>query len=453
VPTLAEELATWLAAADPAALPAATRDTAHRLLLDVTGLCVAARTSDYIAATLASVDRGGACTAIGHAGSVDAFGAALINGTAAHGEDFDDTFEGGPVHAGAVVVPAALAACEREGLGGDRVLAGIATGAELMCRLSLVAPKATHAAGFHPTAVFGALAAAGGVSAALGLPARAIASALGIAGSMASGIIEYLAEGTSTKRMHAGWAAQSGIRAALMARGGFDGPRTVLEGTHGFYKAFAPSVKPDVEPLRRDLGRTWLMEQIAFKPYACGTMTQPFVDCAIELAEQGARADDIAEIVCDVGEGTVHRLWEPLAVKHRPPTPYAAKFSTPFCMAVGFFDRRAGFAQFTRARIDDPQVLALASKIRYSINPNDEYPRNFTGHLRATLKDGSRLEIRRPYMRGGVHAPLSQAELEAKFMDNVQYGGWRREQGERFKQVSRDLFARPNLAAMTEFRA
>ena len=453
MPTLAEELATWLAAADPAALPAATRDTAHRLLLDVTGLCVAARTSDYIAATLASVDRGGACTAIGHAGSVDAFGAALINGTAAHGEDFDDTFEGGPVHAGAVVVPAALAACEREGLGGDRVLAGIATGAELMCRLSLVAPKATHAAGFHPTAVFGALAAAGGVSAALGLPARAIASALGIAGSMASGIIEYLAEGTSTKRMHAGWAAQSGIRAALMARGGFDGPRTVLEGTHGFYKAFAPSVKPDVEPLRRDLGRTWLMEQIAFKPYACGTMTQPFVDCAIELAEQGARADDIAEIVCDVGEGTVHRLWEPLAVKHRPPTPYAAKFSTPFCMAVGFFDRRAGFAQFTRARIDDPQVLALASKIRYSINPNDEYPRNFTGHLRATLKDGSRLEIRRPYMRGGVHAPLSQAELEAKFMDNVQYGGWRREQGERFKQVSRDLFARPNLAAMTEFRA
>jgi 2-methylcitrate dehydratase PrpD len=453
VPTLAEELAAWLAAADPAALPAATRDTAHRLVLDVTGLCVAARRSDYIAATLASVDRGGACTAIGHAGSFDAFGAALINGTAAHGEDFDDTFEGGPVHAGAVVVPAVLAACEREGLGGDRMLAGIATGAELMCRLSLVAPKATHAAGFHPTAVFGALAAAGGVSAALGLPAPAIASALGIAGSMASGIIEYLAEGTSTKRMHAGWAAQSGIRAALMARGGFDGPRTVLEGTHGFYKAFAPSVQPDFEPLRRDLGRMWLMEQIAFKPYACGTMTQPFVDCAIELAEQGARADDIADIVCDVGEGTVHRLWEPLAVKHRPPTPYAAKFSTPFCMAVGFFDRRAGFAQFTQARIDDPQVLALASKIRYAINPNDEYPRNFSGHLRATLKDGSRLEIRRPYMRGGVHAPLSQAELEAKFMDNVLYGGWRREQGERFKQVSRDLFARPNLAAMTEFRA
>src|SRR5216117_1289332 len=236
------------------------REMAEELLIDVAGLCVAARRTDYVRASLAGWEASGGCTAIGHSRTLDAAGAALINGTAAHGEDFDDTFEGGPVHAGAVVVPAALAACEREGLGGDRVLAGIATGAELMCRLSLVAPKATHAAGFHPTAVFGALAAAGGVSAALGLPAPAIASALGIPGSMASGIIEYLAEGTSTKRMHAGWAAQSGIRAALMARGGFDGPRTVLEGTHGFYKAFAPSVTPDVEPLRRDLGRTWLME-------------------------------------------------------------------------------------------------------------------------------------------------------------------------------------------------
>jgi 2-methylcitrate dehydratase PrpD len=307
--------------------------------------------------------------------------------------------------------------------------------------------------GFHPTAVFGALAAAGGVSAALGVSPAATTSALGIAGSMASGIIEYLAEGTSTKRMHAGWAAQGGIRAALMARGGFDGPRTVLEGEHGFYRAFAPSAKPDFAPLLRDLGRTWVMEQIAFKPYACGTMTQPFVDCAIELGEQGVRAEDISAIVCEVGEGTVHRLWEPLAVKHRPPTPYAAKFSTPYCIAVGFLDRRAGFAQFTNARIADPQVLALASTIRYSINPEDEYPRNFTGHLRATLKDGSVREVRRPYMRGGVHAPLSQSELEDKFMNNVLYGGWDRSRSERFQEVARDLFSHADLAAMTEFRA
>jgi 2-methylcitrate dehydratase PrpD len=452
VPALAEQLAAWLASTD-AALPAAARETARRLLLDVAGLCLAARNTDYVAATLASVDGGGACTVIGVRDGFDAFGAALVNGTAAHGEDFDDTFEGGPVHAGAVVVPAVLAACERERLGGDRLLVGIVTGTEVMCRLSLVAPKATHAAGFHPTAVFGALAAAAGVSAALRLPTPAIASGLGIAGSMASGIIEYLADGSSTKRMHAGWAAQSGIRAALMARGGFIGPRTVLEGQHGFYRAFAPSVKPDFEPLQIDLGRKWLMQQIAFKPYACGTMTQPFVDCAIELAQQGVTAEDIEQITCDVGEGTVHRLWEPLAVKHRPPTPYAAKFSTPYCMAVGFFDRRAGFAQFTESRVNDESVLALAGKILYSINPRDEYPRNFTGHLRATLKDGSQREIRRPHMRGGVHAPLSSEELEAKFMDNVVYGGWSRQQGERFRTLSRGIFSETTLNALMEFRS
>ena len=348
----AERLAAWLTTTRPDDLSPEVRHTAERLLLDVSGLCVAARGADYVAATLESVDRGGRCTALGHGGSYDAFGAALVNGTAAHGEDFDDTFEGGPVHSGAVVVPAVLAACEREGLGGDRALIGIATGTELMCRLSLVAPKGAHTAGFHPTAVFGALAAAGGVASALGLSAEHATSALGIAGSMAAGIIEYLAEGTWTKRMHAGWAAQSGLRAALMARGGFLGPRTVLEGTHGFYKAFAPSVTPNYAPLIEGLGQTWVMDTVAFKPYACGTMTQPFVDCAIELAERGVGADDIQTIVCDVGEGTVHRLWEPLAVKHRPPTPYAAKFSTPYCVAVGFMDRRAGFAQFTEARID-----------------------------------------------------------------------------------------------------
>jgi 2-methylcitrate dehydratase PrpD len=451
--TVAETVAAWLSAANPEDVPPNAADMARRLFVDVAGLCVAARREPYVAATLAATDRGGGCTAIGHAGAFDAFGAALVNGTAAHGEDFDDTFEGGPVHSGAVIVPAVVAACEREQLGGDRVLVGVVAGVELLCRLSLVAPMATHKAGFHPTAVFGALAAAGAVGAALRLPAPAITSAIGIAGSMAAGIIEYLAEGTWTKRMHAGWAAQSGIRAALMARGGFEGPRTVLEGAHGFYRAFAPSRPADYAPLLDGLGRRWVMETIAFKPYACGTMTQPFIDCAIALADSGVAPDDIVEISCDVAEGTVHRLWEPLAVKHRPPTSYAAKFSTPYCMAVGFLDRKAGFAQFTDARVHDAGVLALASRIRYIVNPDDEYPRNFSGHLRATLRDGSRREFRQPHMRGGAHAPLASTELETKFIENARYGGWSDELARRLLDVSRDLFTLPRLAPLADFRA
>ncbi len=449
--TIAERLAEWIEGVRPDRLPPKAMATCGKLFVDVAGLCVAARREKYIEAVRATAGTG-PCTAIGHTGGFDVFGAALVNGTAAHGEDYDDTFEGGPVHSGAVVIPAALAICERERLSGQAALAAIAVSAELMCRMSLVAPKAVHKAGFHPTAVFGAMAAAAAAAKALELERGQTVSALGIAGSMASGIIEYLAEGTWTKRMHPGWAAQSGIRAALMARGGFLGPRTVFEGTHGFYRAFAPSAAPDFAPLFDRLGEKWLLETIAFKPYACGTMTQPFIDCAIALSAQGVRADDIAEILCLVAEGTVHRLWEPLEVKRKPPTPYAAKFSTPFCIAVGFLDGKAGFAQFTETRIADPAALALAAKIRYEINPNDPYPASFVGHLRATLKNGEVREIVKPYLRGGAHAPLTAAEIEAKCVDNALYGGWPRERAEALAGLSQSFFAAPDLTALQRLR-
>ena len=221
------------------------REIVEKLLIDVAGLCVAARNTDYVRAALAGWEALGKCTAIGHARALDSAGAAFVNGTAAHGEDFDDTFEGGPVHAGAVIVPAVLALCEREKIPGEKALRGIAVGVELTCRASTVAPKLIHKAGFHPTAVLGAMGAAAAAGTVLNLSKPEFVNALGIAGSMASGIIEYLAEGTWTKRMHPGWAAQSGIRAADLARNGFVGPRTVFEGEHGFFHGFAHTTSGD----------------------------------------------------------------------------------------------------------------------------------------------------------------------------------------------------------------
>ncbi|MGH6860083.1 MAG: MmgE/PrpD family protein, partial [Phyllobacterium sp.] len=231
---VAERLAAFAADAAPSAAAAAV---CRRLLFDSVGLAVAARHTDYVRAVLASaVDEGG-CTAYGHSRRLGLYDAAMVNGTAVHGEDYDDTFEGGPIHTGAIIVSAVLAIAETRGLGGAAVMRGIAVGTELMCRLSLVTPQALHKAGFHPTAIFGAPAAAAAVGAALGLAAPAIGRALGISGSLASGIIEYLADGSSTKRLHAGAAAQAGIRASLLAEGGFTGPLTVFEGPHGLYKA------------------------------------------------------------------------------------------------------------------------------------------------------------------------------------------------------------------------
>ncbi len=446
---VAETLSQKICALDAARLPDAVRRKCADLLVDVVGLAVTARKEDYVRSVLASCDDDGPCTVIGHARTLTASGAALVNGTAIHGEDFDDTFEGGPVHAGAVIVPAVLAACERHKLDGGAALLGIAVGVETMCRLGTVAPTLTHKAGFHPTAVFGAMGAAAGVGAALKLNPRQMVDALGTVASMAGGIIEYLAEGAWTKRLHAGWAAQSGLQAALLGRAGFLGPRTVFEGEHGFFFAFAHTPKGNFDALIGDFGKTWVTETLAFKPYPCGTMTHPYIDCARRLAARGIKADDIVEMVCEVGEGTVHRLWEPLAAKQKPANGYSGKFSTPYCIAAGFVRGNVGLGDFTDAAVRDPRVLALAAKVRYQIDPQNPYPKNFTGHIRATLRDGTTIEERQPHMRGGAKEPLTRADIEEKFLLNARHGGWSGERAASVLKLLSTMFDGPmTLAAL-----
>jgi len=421
---IAERLADQAAAITADRLPAEVRARAEELLIDVVGLCVAARHTDYVKAVIAGVDAGGPCTAIGHQQTFSAEAAALINGTATHGEDFDDTFEGGPVHSSTVIGPAVLAAAERFGCAGPDVLAGFVAGVETLCRLSMVIPKAIHKSGFHPTAVLGAMGATLAVSRAMKLNKKQTVDALGIAGSMASGIIEYLAEGAWTKRLHAGWSAQVGIQAARLGQQGFLGPRTVFEGTHGLYYAFARSAEGHYDVLTCDFGKDWYLSRITFKPYATGTMNQPYVDCALRLAKKGFAAEDVADILCETAEGYVHRLWDPLPAKQRPANDYAAKFSAPFNIAVAFVTGGAGLAAFTEKTVRDERILALAGKVKYVVDPNNPYPKAYTGHVRMTLKDGRVFEERQPHIRGGAQEPLSRAEIEDKFRLNAQFGGW-----------------------------
>ena len=340
---------------------------------------------------------------------MSAAGAAFVNGTAVHGEDFDDTFEGGPVHAGAVVVPAVLAACERHGRDGSAALLGIAVGVETLCRLSLVAPKAVHKAGFHPTAVLGAVGAAAGVGAALGLDRRQLVDALGIVGSMASGIIEYLAEGAWTKRFHPGWAAQSGLRAALLGRAGFVGPRTVFEGVHGLFNGFAHTQDGDYAALTGDFGERWVTETLAFKPYPCGTMTHPYIDCARRLARArhpGGRRS--RRLVCEVGGGDR-------------------------ASAVGAARRQAASAQRLCGQVLDPLLprrrASCAAASASTRSPTRRCairlcsrspPRCATRSIPTIpirtispatsarrLRDGTVVEERQPHLRGGGHEPLT----------------------------------------------
>ena len=422
---LAENFANW--ALDSAtALPEKSNQIIARMTYDAVGLMYAARNEEYILSVMNSGIDKGTCRAVGHKTQLGSFDSCLVNGTAIHGEDFDDTYEGTPVHLAASLVPPMIALSSKLQIDRDDWVKSISLAAELVCRLVVVAPTAIHRQGFHPTGVLGAFGAAAAAGICLQLQPKQLASALGIVGSMTSGIIEYLAEGTSTKRMHPGWAAASGLKAALMARNGFLGPRTVFEGEHGFFKAFAdPSIKQDLSVLG-NWGGSWHFDQVAFKPFACGTMAQPFIDCAIS-ARGKVDIEDVEKIVAHVGEGTVHRLWEPLKEKRRPSTPYGAKFSVPYCVAVGMIFGDAGLLQFTEKTLADDRVIELAHRVSYVINPEDPYPKDYVGWLEVHTKDGVVHHFKQPCMRGGKNQPMTDLDIKSKFIANCSYGGLKQE--------------------------
>jgi 2-methylcitrate dehydratase PrpD len=246
--------------------------------------------------------------------------------------------------------------------------------------------------------------------------------AFGLCGSQAGGIIEYLADGSWSKRLHAGWAAHAGVVASLLARAGFTGPRTVFEGRHGFFQGFAGEAPaPErLDHLAAGLGRDWALLRLMLKAYPCGSINQPYMDCAARIrARLPGSPAGIRDIECRTAQGPIPRLWEPLADQRRPATPYGAKFSLPYCIALVLVEGAAGIDGFTEARIRDPRILAVADRVRYVIDPSLPYPHRFTGHVRVTLEDGRVLEEDQDAPRGGPDRPLPDEELTAKFRSNA----------------------------------
>jgi 2-methylcitrate dehydratase PrpD len=400
-------------------VPAPVTAQATQLALDTLGNALAAVPEDFGRAVLDVAERLGGpaeSTLLGRRARVSAASATL-----AHGLDFDDTREDAIVHTGCVAVTSALAAGEAAGASGRAVLEALIAAVEVMCRVGLAVPGALHARHFHPTAITAGFAAAAAAGKLFGLPEDALVDAFGICGSQASGIIEYLTDGTWTKRLHPGWNAHAGITATLLARAGFTGPETVLEGGHGLYAAFAGGHDPArLAALLDTLGRTWELGELTLKPYPCGSIAQPYMDCAARLrATHGVKAEQITAVRCRTAPGPVPRLWEPLAAKHAPPNGYAAKFSLPYLIAVILVKGRAGLAEFSDAAVRDRDVLRVASRVTYELDSTIDYPRQFVGDVEVTLADGRRLRERQDRPRGGPDAPLTRAEIEAKFRGNA----------------------------------
>lgn len=403
-------------------VPREVSEKAKLVFLDSLGIALASSTMDFGQMVLNVAERlGGAADSclIGSAVKVAAANAVLANGTLAHGLDYDDTLEEAIVHTGCCAAVTALAVGEAVGASGGAVLESAIAGTEVMCKVGLVAPGKFHARGFHPTALcstFGAAAAAGKL---YGLEADQWSDAFGLCGSQSSGIIEYLADGTWTKRLHPGWSAHGGVVATLLAREGFRGPVKVFEGQHGFYRSFGGPNEYRYEKLL-ELGKNWEIPRLAFKSYPCGSISHPYMDCALKLKQKFApNPADIIDVICRTAEGPVHRLWEPLADKQRPATSYGAKFSLPYSIAVMLIRGRAGLEEFSEAAIRDPEILKLSAKVRYELDETIDYPRHFSGHVKIRLRDGTDLEENQPHPRGGFEDPLPPGEIEDKFRANA----------------------------------
>ena len=392
------------------------------VFLDTLGVALASSTMDFgrmVSNVAQKLGGPSSSRLIGSAAKVAAANAVLANGTLAHGLDYDDTLEEAIVHTGCCAAITALAVGEERAASGRAVLEAAIAGTEVLCKVGLAAPGKFHARGFHPTALcstFGAAAAAGKL---FGLDLTQWSDAFGLCGSQSSGIIEYLADGSWTKRLHPGWSAHGGVIATLLAQQGFRGPVSVFEGRHGFYRSFGGEPHYQIERLS-ELGRIWETPRLTFKSYPCGSISHPYMDCALKLKQKySLQPERVVEIACRTAEGPVHRLWEPLAHKQHPTSSYGAKFSLPYSIAVILVRGRAGLEEFTDEAIRDPEILRLATKVRYELDATIDYPRHFSGHVKVRLDDGTVLEENQPHPRGGLEFPLSAGEIEEKFRANA----------------------------------
>ena len=402
-------------------IPAEVVTSVRLRTLDVLGVALAASTSDFAPAIMGALDgwgTDGACTVIGTRRTAPAPLAILANGALTHGLDYDDTHAASITHASAVVLPCALALGEAGGVDGRTVTAAAVAGYEAITRLGMAASGAFHDRGWHATAVCGTFAAALTAGRVQGLDAGRLTAALGIAGSFASGVLEFLEDGSWVKRLHPGWAGHSGAVAAALAGAGFTGPASILDGRFGFYRTFLDQ-PPDLAPFDT-LGRQWETLRVGFKPYPCCHYNHAYLDCALDLRRRhGLRAEQVERVECRVPAGEVPIVCEPRAAKLRPRTPYDARFSLPYSVAAALVDGHVTLDTYAPERLTDAATLALAARVEHAVDPDSAFPRGFPGWVRVHLRDGRMLEARVPDGRGGPDRPLGPEAIVAKFRDNA----------------------------------
>jgi 2-methylcitrate dehydratase PrpD len=409
-------------------IPPPVLDAAVLHVLDVLGCGLAASGLGEVPWVTQSLDADarGRSSAIGVAHGVGPADAALVNGMLCHALDFDDTHPAAIVHASAVVVPAALAVAEARSACGDEVLTAIVAGNEVAIRLGMAAGTAFHARGLHSTGVCGVFGATAAAARLHDLSAAQTTAALGLAASMASGTLEFLADGSQTKPMHAGWAAHAGVLAARFAAHGARGPATALDGDRGLFAAYLRGEACDLDAQLDDLGERWETPNLAFKLHPVCHYIHAALDALGDLRRtHPLTPDQVASIVVLADEITIALVLDPPATKRAPRTPYDAKFSLPYCLAAQVVTGRLDVGSFTDEAITRSDVLRLAEKVTHEVLHRGKHDggnreNEMLGGVRVTLVDGTVLEAPPRHARGtGAGPPIQAQDVLDKFRANA----------------------------------
>jgi 2-methylcitrate dehydratase PrpD len=418
--TAAERLGALCAGLRWEELPHPVRQRSRELVLDALGVALAGSAAPSTAPVVALAREaapGGRASVVGSGFATGGAWAALANGTAAHAIEMDDVTTESSLHPGVVVIPAALAVAEERDRPGVAFLEAVVAGYEVVIRAGNALNAASaYRRGFHPTGIAGVFGAAAAAGRLLGLDAEGLTRAMGIAGSMASGSLEYLAGGAWTKRLNAGWAAHAGIVAAGLARGGFTGPATIFEGGLGFLRAYSDA--PDAERLLAGLGRDWQLLRVSVKPYACCRYSHGLIDCVLRLrAEHGILPEQVEEMRLGVLSGGALLIADPIERKRAPANVVDAQFSAPFAAALALTRGGAGPRDFTQENVDDPTIRHLMARTVCYRDPDLDahYPRRWPAAVEIVLEDGRHLAVRVEAATGEPENPVPRAGLVAKF--------------------------------------